>query len=95
MTNKTNSFNFFNSEKPRLVKNDEKANKMWNNGEASQNVSAQDLHEIIKSGNFPSFLTQSQKSRIKDLYESGKQWDGVRALKSLIEDQNAPKKTLL
>jgi hypothetical protein len=60
-----------------------------------QNASAQDLHEMVQSGNFPSFLTPNQTSRIKELYSGGKTFDAIRKLKTLIEDQNSKPKTFL
>lgn len=59
------------------------------------NASSQDLHQMIESGNLPSFLNSFQKDRIKELYNSGKQWDAVRKLMGLIEGQNTKPKTFL
>lgn len=61
-----------------------------------QNASSQDLHQMIKSGNLPSFLNSFQKNRIIELYNAGKTFDAVRKLQGLIEGQNVkPGKSLL
>lgn len=60
-----------------------------------ENASSQDLHSIIQSGDFPSFLNSFQRDRIKELYSKGKTFDAIRKLQSLIDSQNSKPKTFL
>lgn len=60
------------------------------------NASSQDLHQMLQSGNLPSYLNSFQKQRIIELYKNGNQWDAIRKLQGLIEEQmTKPGKTLL
>lgn len=59
------------------------------------NASSQDLHEMIQSGNLPSFLNSFQKNRISELYKSGKTFDSIRKLQSLIDEQNNKPKSFV
>lgn len=65
------------------------------NTDLQQSLSAQELTEIIKTGKYPEFINLFNIDRINSLYEQGKTWDAVRKLQALIENSNAPKKTLL
>lgn len=67
-----------------------------NSFELKNDLKPADLHEMIKSNNFPTFVTPLYRERIKELYERGNQWDAVRKLQVLIERHNDGKdKTLL
>jgi hypothetical protein len=57
-----------------------------NSFELKKDLSAADLHEMIKNDNFPSFVTPLCRQRIKELYERGNTWDAVRNLKTLIDN---------
>lgn len=60
-----------------------------------QNATAQQYHEMIQSGNLPSFLNSFQKNRIIELYKSGKTFDSIRKLQALVDEQNSKPKSFV
>lgn len=64
-------------------------NKQAHTGSVNlQNASAQDYHQMIQNGNLPSFLSQNERQRITELYNSGSTFDAIRKLKGIVEAQN-------
>lgn len=59
------------------------------------NASSQDLHQMVQSGNLPSFLNSFQRDRIIQLYKEGKTFDSIRRLQSLIDEQNNKPKSFV
>jgi hypothetical protein len=72
----------------KLFKNIFKSNKSTSFNVPMDNLSPADLHEMIKQENFPTFITPLYRERIKELYNRGNQFDAVRKLQGLIENQN-------
>lgn len=61
-----------------------------------QNATAQDLRQMIETGNLPNFLTSQQRDRIMELFHQGDTFGSIRKLQGIIEGQNVkPGKTLL
>lgn len=78
---------------PKIFKSDKTSSF---NLKPMENLNSTDLHQMIRSKTFPAFLEQKDKDRITELYEKGEQFNAVRKLKGIIENQSMrPGKTLL
>lgn len=59
-------------------------------------MTSAELTSIIVSGNYPASVNLFQQDRIKELYDSGKTWQAIRKLQSILEKPIGGKsKTLL